>query len=122
MTQSTLPAGTDIPAFSMSASAAARIVDIISQQPDNAGLALRVSVEAGGCNGFQYQFRLDRERRDDDILIKRDSAEVLVDPVSMDLLAGAELEFVDKLMGAHFTISNPNAATSCGCGTSFSLA
>ncbi|AQS86861.1 iron-sulfur cluster assembly protein HesB/YadR/YfhF [Neoasaia chiangmaiensis NBRC 101099] len=108
--------------FSLSPSAAARIVEIISQQSPTEGLALRVAVLAGGCNGFQYQFKLDRERSDDDIIVRRDGAEVWVDPVSLDLLQGAELEFVDKLMGAHFTVTNPNASSSCGCGTSFSLA
>ncbi|WP_029606028.1 iron-sulfur cluster insertion protein ErpA [Kozakia baliensis] len=108
--------------FSVSPGAAARITEIISQQPSSDGLALRVSVLAGGCNGFQYQFKLDSARAADDVVIERDGAVVLVDPVSLDLLEGAELEYIDKLMGAHFTIANPNAASSCGCGTSFSLA
>ena len=107
----------ETPSFTMSASAAARIMEIISAQPEPEGLALRVAVLAGGCNGFQYQFKLDRTKNDDDVLIQRDGATVYV-----DLLEGAELEFVDKLMGAHFTVTNPNAASACGCGTSFSLA
>ncbi|WP_040507663.1 HesB/IscA family protein [Gluconobacter morbifer] len=113
---------TDTPAFSLSPSAAARIVEIVSAQPDPAELALRVSVLAGGCNGFQYQFKLDRDTGPEDVVIERDGAKVLVDATSLELLEGAQLEFVDKLMGAHFTITNPNAASSCGCGTSFSLA
>ena len=108
--------------FSISASAAARIKDIIAAQPEPDGLALRVAVLAGGCNGFQYQFRLERDQAADDVVIERDGAKVLVDTTSLDLLENAELEFVDKLMGAHFTVTNPNAASSCGCGTSFSLA
>ncbi|MBS1070405.1 iron-sulfur cluster assembly accessory protein [Gluconobacter cerinus] len=112
----------ETPSFTMSASAAARIVEIISAQPEPEGLALRVAVLAGGCNGFQYQFKLDRRKNDDDVLIQRDGATVYVDETSLDLLEGAELEFVDKLMGAHFTVTNPNAASACGCGTSFSLA
>ncbi|MBF0849553.1 iron-sulfur cluster assembly accessory protein [Gluconobacter sp. R75690] len=108
--------------FSISASAAARIKDIIAAQPEPEGLALRVAVLAGGCNGFQYQFRLERDQAVDDVVIERDGAKVFVDTTSLDLLENAELEFVDKLMGAHFTVTNPNAASSCGCGTSFSLA
>lgn len=108
--------------FSISASAAARIKDIIAAQPEPDGLALRVAVLAGGCNGFQYQFRLERDRAADDVVIERDGTQVFVDTTSLDLLENAELEFVDKLMGAHFTVTNPNAASSCGCGTSFSLA
>ncbi|GBR54658.1 iron-sulfur cluster assembly protein HesB/YadR/YfhF [Neokomagataea thailandica NBRC 106555] len=112
----------DTPNFSISASAAARICDIISAQPDPNGLALRVAVLAGGCNGFQYQFKLDTNRNTDDQILTRDGATVVVDETSLDLLDGAELDFIDKLMGAHFTVANPNAASSCGCGTSFSLA
>ncbi|MBF0876005.1 iron-sulfur cluster assembly accessory protein [Gluconobacter cerevisiae] len=108
--------------FSVSASAAARIKEIIAAQPEPDGLALRVAVLAGGCNGFQYQFKLERDQAADDVVIERDGARVLVDTTSLDLLENAELEFVDKLMGAHFTVTNPNAASSCGCGTSFSLA
>lgn len=123
MSQTTPPSAAPFPGrFSVSAGAAARISEIISQQADPSGLALRVAVLAGGCNGFQYQFKLDSERAADDVVIEQDGATVLVDPVSLDLLEGAQLEFVDKLMGAHFTVSNPNAASSCGCGTSFSLA
>ncbi|GBD56473.1 iron-sulfur cluster insertion protein ErpA [Gluconobacter wancherniae] len=112
----------DTAAFSLSASAAARIAEIVSAQPDQTGLALRVSVLAGGCNGFQYQFKLDSTVEPDDVHIERDGARVVVDPTSLELLEGAELDFIDKLMGAHFAVTNPNAASSCGCGTSFSLA
>lgn len=107
--------------FRISSAAAARIVEIVKAQPEAESLALRVAVLAGGCNGFQYQFKLERNREADDLLIERDGAHVLVDPASLDLLEDAELEFVDKLMGAHFTIQNPNAASACGCGSSFSL-
>ncbi|MBR0560111.1 HesB/IscA family protein [Neokomagataea anthophila] len=112
----------DTPNFSISASAAARICEIIAAQPDPQGLALRVAVLAGGCNGFQYQFKLDTTQNADDHRLTRDGADVIVDETSLDLLEGAELDFIDKLMGAHFTVTNPNAASSCGCGTSFSLA
>lgn len=105
--------------FSVSPRAAARIGEIVagSGGPDR----LRVAVLAGGCSGLQYRFELDDGQGEDDVLIERDGARVLVDRVSLDLLAGAELDFVDKLMGAHFVVQNPNATSSCGCGTSFSV-
>ncbi|MFW7266876.1 HesB/IscA family protein [Gluconacetobacter sp. Hr-1-5] len=110
-------------AFRVSPEAATRLQDIIAAQPgvDAASTALRVSVLAGGCNGFQYSFALDGEARPDDIVVPAGNARVRVDPASMDLLSGAELHFNDSLMGAHFTVRNPNATSSCGCGTSFSI-
>ncbi|GBQ87807.1 iron-sulfur cluster assembly protein HesB/YadR/YfhF [Acetobacter nitrogenifigens DSM 23921 = NBRC 105050] len=109
--------------FSVSDAAARRIAEIIAKRGDDAAqTALRVAVSAGGCNGFQYEFRIDPEIAADDVVIEKQGVRVTVDPASLDLLAGAELDFTDKLMGAHFSVKNPNAATSCGCGTSFSLA
>lgn len=110
-------------AFRVSPQAATRLQEIIAAQPgaDAACTGLRVSVLAGGCNGFQYSFALDGQERPDDIMVPAGTARVLVDPASMDLLSGAELHFNDSLMGAHFTVRNPNATSSCGCGTSFSI-
>ncbi|MGD9847428.1 MAG: iron-sulfur cluster insertion protein ErpA [Variibacter sp.] len=99
--------------------AAKRIGEILSGEPD--GTMLRVSVEGGGCSGFQYKFDMERERADDDVVIEREGATVLVDSVSAPYLAGAEIDFVDDLLGAAFKINNPNATASCGCGTSFSI-
>jgi iron-sulfur cluster assembly accessory protein len=82
---------------------------------------LRVSVEGGGCSGFQYKFELVGDRADDDLVIERGGATVLVDPVSLPFLAGSRLDYADELIGAAFKIDNPNATASCGCGTSFSL-
>jgi iron-sulfur cluster assembly accessory protein len=82
---------------------------------------LRVSVEGGGCSGFQYKFDMERTQAEDDILIQRNGAAVLIDSVSLNYLAGSEIDFVDDLIGASFRINNPQAKTSCGCGTSFSL-
>ncbi len=82
---------------------------------------LRVSVEGGGCSGFQYKFDMERAQAEDDLVIARDGAVVLIDPVSLDYLAGSEIDFVDDLIGASFKINNPQAKASCGCGTSFSL-
>ena len=99
--------------------AAQRIGQILSREPT--GAMLRVSVEGGGCSGFQYKFDIDSTREDGDILISRDGALVLVDTVSLAYLSGAEIDFVDDLIGASFRVNNPNAKASCGCGTSFAL-
>jgi iron-sulfur cluster insertion protein len=115
MTQDTL---TQSP-VSVSSSAAARIKAIVDQEPVNK--LLRVSVEGGGCSGFQYKFDLVENAEDDDLVIKRDGATVLVDPVSLPFLAGSEIDFVQELIGASFKVTNPNATASCGCGTSFSI-
>ncbi len=106
---------TTSPPFSLSDRAAARIAEIVTEG------ALRVAVLAGGCSGFQYKFELDGDARSDDLVIERAGAKVLIDPVSLDLLGGAELDYTDELMGSHFTVRNPNASSSCGCGTSFAL-
>jgi iron-sulfur cluster assembly accessory protein len=99
--------------------AAERIAEIVAGEP--AGTMLRVSVEGGGCSGFQYKFDLVAAAAADDIVIERSAAKVLIDPISLGFLAGSEIDFVDDLMGASFKIQNPNATASCGCGTSFSL-
>jgi iron-sulfur cluster assembly accessory protein len=103
----------------VSARAMRRIGEILGSEP--AGAMLRVSVEGGGCSGFQYKFDVERSRAEGDIVIARDSATVLIDPVSLQFLGGAEIDFVDDLIGASFKINNPNATASCGCGTSFAL-
>lgn len=82
---------------------------------------LRVAVEGGGCSGFQYQFDLVDAANDDDLRIERDGAAALVDVVSLALLKGSEIDFVDELAGAEFRVRNPNAKSSCGCGVSFSI-
>ena len=84
-------------------------------------MMLRVAVTGGGCSGFQYNFALDDARTDDDLVIEKDGVTVLVDPMSLDFLKGAEIDYVDDLIGAAFKIHNPNATSSCGCGTSFSI-
>jgi len=100
-------------------SAARRILEITATEPDNK--FLRLSVEGGGCSGFQYKFDLVAAPAADDLLLERDGATVVIDPVSLNFLNGAELDFVDDLIGASFQIRNPNATASCGCGTSFSI-
>jgi iron-sulfur cluster insertion protein len=85
------------------------------------GAFLRIAVSGGGCSGFQYGFSFDDRKNADDFVFERDGVAVVVDGVSLDLLSGAEVDFVEDLMGAAFQIRNPNAASSCGCGNSFSL-
>lgn len=105
--------------FTVSASAAKQIGKILSGEAD--GTMLRVSVEGGGCSGFQYNFTLDDTKTDDDLVIERDGATVLVDSVSLMYVGGSELDYVDDLIGQSFQVKNPNATASCGCGTSFSV-
>jgi iron-sulfur cluster assembly accessory protein len=99
--------------------AAKRIVSILANEAP--GAIFRVSVEGGGCSGFQYKFAVDPAPADDDALLERDGARVAIDPASLNFLTGAKIDFVDDLMGQSFRIENPNAVSSCGCGTSFSL-
>ena len=104
----------------LSESAARRIAALKAQE--NAGNALlRVAVSGGGCSGFQYGLSFDDQRNEDDFVFERDGVGIVVDEVSLDLLNGAEIDFVEDLMGASFQIKNPNAASSCGCGNSFSI-
>src|SRR5512137_74607 len=103
----------------ISDSAVRRIGEILKTEP--AGTMLRVSVEGGGCSGFQYKFDTERKRADDDIVIERSGATVLIDPVSLNYMAGSEIDFVDDLIGSSFKVNNPKATASCGCGTSFAL-
>lgn len=99
--------------------AARRINEIVADEPTNK--LLRVSVEGGGCSGFQYKFDLVAQSEPDDIVIERDGATVLIDPVSIMYMGGSEIDFVEDLIGSSFRVNNPNATASCGCGTSFSI-
>ncbi len=105
--------------ISLTAAAAKRIRFVVSDEP--AGTVLRISVSGGGCSGFSYGFELTTARGDDDIVIERDGATVVVDAISAEYLAGSELDFVDDLMGQAFKMKNPNATATCGCGTSFAI-
>ena len=106
-------------AITVSERAARRIGEILKAEP--AGTMLRVSVEGGGCSGFQYKFDMERAKAEDDLVIARDGAVVLIDPVSVGFMAGSEIDFVDDLIGASFKVTNALAKASCGCGTSFAL-
>ena len=99
--------------------AARRIGEILKAEPE--GTMLRVSVEGGGCSGFQYKFDMERAKAADDLVIAQGGAVVLIDPVSVNYMAGSEIDFVDDLIGASFKIKNPQAKAACGCGTSFAL-
>jgi iron-sulfur cluster insertion protein len=105
---------------SVSDSAAKRIASLIAQEGDPR-LMLRLSVSGGGCSGFQYGFTFDNSIQVDDHLFERDGVKVVVDETSLDLLAGAQIDFVEDLVGASFQVKNPNAKSSCGCGSSFSV-
>lgn len=105
--------------LTLSENAARRIKTI--GQTEGRPLMLRVAVDGGGCSGFQYRFDLVDTVEDDDLKIERDDAVALVDVVSLALLKGSEIDFVDELAGAEFRVRNPNAKTSCGCGVSFSI-
>lgn len=101
--------------------AAARRIRRIVEGEGRPGLRLRVSVSGGGCSGFRYDFALDDKDEAGDIRIERDGAVVVVDGMSLMYVLGSELDFVEDLTGSYFRMSNPNAAASCGCGSSFAI-
>lgn len=99
--------------------AARRVAEILKDEPG--GSALRIGVDGGGCSGFTYTYNITTVREDDDLILDRDGAIVLIDPVSMQFLKGCRIDFVDDLMSRMFKISNPAATASCGCGSSFAV-
>lgn len=105
--------------IALSAAAAARVAAIAERQGKPA--ILRLSVEGGGCSGFQYRFGLADAAESDDVIAETDGVRLVVDTVSLDLVRGAEVDFVDNLGGAAFRVNNPQAASGCGCGSSFSV-
>ena len=106
--------------FRITPRAAAQVAEIAARE-GRPGAGLRLAVEAGGCSGFQYKFGLEDAPADDDLVVGEGPAKVFVDPVSLELLAGAELDWAEELIGAHFAVRNPQAVNACGCGTSFSV-
>ena len=100
---------------------AAKRVAFLVEQEGTPNAALRIAVNGGGCSGFQYGFSLDESRNDDDLVIEKHGATVLVDMMSQLYLAGSEVDFVEDVIGSSFQIRNPNAKAKCGCGTSFSV-
>ncbi len=102
-------------------SAKAKVIDLLNEE-NNPGLMLRTFVQGGGCSGFQYGFTFDEEQNDDDCEIPLDEKwKVVIDAMSMQYLTGAEIDYKEDLNGSQFTIKNPNAQTTCGCGSSFSI-
>ena len=107
--------------FTLTEQAANRILKLIEAEPDPTGLNFRVMVDAGGCSGFQYIFSLDKETRDDDHLFTIHGVTVVVDEASLPFLKESHLDYVEDMMGSSFQVKNPNAKSSCGCGSSFSI-
>ncbi|HEV2545820.1 MAG TPA: iron-sulfur cluster insertion protein ErpA [Stellaceae bacterium] len=104
----------------LSESAARRVAEL-KRLEDRPHAFLRLAVSGGGCSGFQYGFSFDETRQADDLVFERDGVGLVIDSVSLELVKGAEIDFVEDLMGASFQVKNPNAASSCGCGNSFSI-
>ncbi len=106
--------------ISISDNAARRIAELVAAEAKE-HMRLRVSVSGGGCSGFQYGFSLDDQKQDDDIELQRDGISVVVDETSLEFLKGSELDFVEDMIGSYFAMKNPNASSTCGCGSSFSV-
>jgi iron-sulfur cluster insertion protein len=113
-----LPDGAD--AIRISDAVVAKVAEMLAEEGDD-NLQLRIFVTGGGCSGFQYGFAFDDEVKEDDVRIERDAIKVVVDAMSLQYLMGAEIDYEDKLEGARFVIRNPNASSTCGCGSSFSV-
>ncbi len=118
-TSGSAPASDASTPVTLSDAAARRVAKILSNEAQ--GTALRLSVEGGGCSGFQYKYELVQEREPDDLVLEKSGAVVLIDPISLQYLAGSEIDFVDDIIGQSFQINNPNASAGCGCGTSFAI-
>jgi iron-sulfur cluster insertion protein len=114
----TIEPGTDLPLV-FTHSAASKVAELISEE-GNPSLMLRVYIQGGGCSGFQYGFTFDEEIQDGDTEVVTDGVKLLIDPMSLQYLSGAEIDYTEGLQGAQFVIRNPNATTTCGCGSSFS--
>lgn len=106
--------------ISISDNAAKRISALVAAE-DKDGVRLRVSVSGGGCSGFQYGFSLDEQKNDDDLLFEKSDIAVVIDQMSLEYLKGSELDFVEDLIGSYFAMKNPNASSTCGCGSSFAI-
>lgn len=105
-------------AMQFTSAAAAKAAELVAEE-GNPALKLRVFIQGGGCSGFQYGFEFDEEQADDDLAVKTDGVTLLVDPLSLQYLMGAVVDYTESLHGAQFVIRNPNAKTTCGCGSSF---
>jgi len=101
-------------------SAVSKLADLLAEE-NNPNLKLRVFVNGGGCSGFNYGFTFDEDQNEDDFLIEKDTVKVLVDTMSYQYLAGATIDYIEDIRGSQFSIQNPNATSTCGCGSSFSV-
>ena len=114
-------APTEMPSpFVFTDNAASKVKELIAEE-GNPDLKLRVFVTGGGCSGFQYGFTFDEVQNDDDTVMEKDGVSLLIDPMSYQYLVGAEIDYTEGLEGSQFVIRNPNAQTTCGCGSSFSV-
>ena len=120
MTEAATPMTEAATPISLSASAARRIAELISKD-EYSGMKFRVSVSGGGCSGFQYGFGFDDKTEADELVVERDGAKMVVDSMSLMYLAGSEVDFIENVGGSYFVINNPNATSSCGCGSSFGI-
>jgi iron-sulfur cluster insertion protein len=111
----------DTKPFGLTESAAVQISKLLLMEGEPEKKFMRVAVEGGGCSGFQYIFKFDTERNNDDLVFEKNGVEVVVDEISLELVTGGRLDYVEELIGSYFQIANPNASSSCGCGTSFSI-
>jgi iron-sulfur cluster insertion protein len=111
----------DTKPFGLTESAAVQINKLLLMEGEPEKKFMRVAVEGGGCSGFQYIFKFDTERNNDDLVFEKNGVEVVVDEISLELVTGGRLDYVEELIGSYFQIANPNASSSCGCGTSFSV-
>ncbi len=108
------------PSLALSSAAAAKVRELLLEE-NNSELNLRVYIQGGGCSGFQYGFSFDEQRNEDDLAVETDGVTLIVDPLSLQYLMGAEVDYAESLQGAQFVIRNPNARTTCGCGSSFTV-
>ena len=111
----------DFPTVKLTKAAAQRIRELSEAEDDTKSLMLRIAVDGGGCSGFSYQFSMENDVQDDDVAFEYRGAVLLVDKVSLEVLSGSEVDFVDDLQSSSFRINNPKAVSTCGCGTSFSI-
>jgi iron-sulfur cluster insertion protein len=106
--------------INLTESCVSKLADLLAEE-NNPNLKLRVFVNGGGCSGFQYGFTFDEDQNDDDFLIERNTVKVLIDEMSYQYLVGATIDYIENIHGSQFSINNPNATTTCGCGSSFSV-
>lgn len=108
------------PSIRFTQKAAAR-VKALSAETNSDGLMLRVYIEGGGCSGFQYGFEFEKDLQDDDTVVENSGVKLVIDPLSLQYLTGASIDYLEDLQGSRFVVSNPNASSTCGCGSSFSV-